>query len=294
MTTMTSASRMPKTPIRRPRAGVNIDPARLVEQRERRTMSRLELSERVGAQMFDAGTVERIERGEFVPSTRVLQVLHAILHGSLPVAGQVLDPSQLRGLREHQGWSQDGLAREAARYLFTRDAIAKIENGTRRPKPVTFRALCAALDCQPEDLLPRRRGAQSHPAVISVPGADDGVARQLPAPVDLTVDSPLAHLQGILLNGAWNALDQHGFTTVGEVAEADRDGALLGVRNIGNRYATNIRHVLSGAGLLLTTGGGAEDGPAGDDDDRELATVGSAGVSSSGDRAGRGVWDEEA
>jgi transcriptional regulator with XRE-family HTH domain len=38
--------------------------------------------------------------------------------------------------------------------LFSRDAIAKIENGTRRPKASTLRALCQALNCEPRDLLP--------------------------------------------------------------------------------------------------------------------------------------------
>lgn len=293
MTTVTSVSRIPRTPIRRPRAGVTIDPARLAEQRERRAMSRLELAERVGAQLFTAATVAQIEAGHYVPSTRVLQVLYAVLHDTTPRTGQILDPATLREQREQRGWSPGDLAAAVASLLFTRDAIAKIENGTRRPKPSTFRALCDALDCQPDDLLPRRRGGQNHTPVNPAVTSPDGITRPLPAPVDLTPGSPLAFLQGILLNGAWNALDQDGrFTTVGDIAVAERDGTLTSVHNIGARYADNIHHVLSGA-LPLTPPDEAAGGP-GENNERELATVGSVGVSSSGDRADGRPWDEEA
>lgn len=39
-------------------------------------------------------------------------------------------------------------------YTITPDAIAKIENGYRRPKTSTLSRLCDALNCEPEDLLP--------------------------------------------------------------------------------------------------------------------------------------------
>jgi hypothetical protein len=41
----------------------------------------------------------------------------------------------------------------AGQFSITPDAIAKIENGHRHPKPVTLGVLCTALGCQPEDLL---------------------------------------------------------------------------------------------------------------------------------------------
>lgn len=44
-------------------------------------------------------------------------------------------------------------------FSITPDAIAKIENGYRRPKTVTLGKLCEALDCSPEDLLPDRVAA---------------------------------------------------------------------------------------------------------------------------------------
>lgn len=39
-------------------------------------------------------------------------------------------------------------------FSITPDAIAKIENGYRRPKTITLARLCEALECSPEDLLP--------------------------------------------------------------------------------------------------------------------------------------------
>lgn len=39
-------------------------------------------------------------------------------------------------------------------YTITPDAIAKIENGYRRPKTSTLARLCTALGCEPEELLP--------------------------------------------------------------------------------------------------------------------------------------------
>lgn len=39
-------------------------------------------------------------------------------------------------------------------YSITPDAIAKIENGHRRPKTTTLARMCKALGCEPEDLLP--------------------------------------------------------------------------------------------------------------------------------------------
>src|SRR5438046_4668162 len=40
-------------------------------------------------------------------------------------------------------------------FTVTPDAIAKIENGQRRPKTVTLARMCEAVGCQPADLLPR-------------------------------------------------------------------------------------------------------------------------------------------
>jgi hypothetical protein len=86
-----------------------------------------------------------------------------------PGIGIVIDPVKVRWYREHQrALSREdlslriaslGLTDEAGRKLtLTKDAIAKIENPDpvrgRNPKPRSVRALCAGLDCSPEDLMP--------------------------------------------------------------------------------------------------------------------------------------------
>lgn len=86
-----------------------------------------------------------------------------------PASGLSIDPRRLTWWRESRGWSREDLSAEIRRLALadedglpltlTRDAIAKIENGERRPKARTVRALCAALStpdvpCVPRDLLP--------------------------------------------------------------------------------------------------------------------------------------------
>lgn len=87
-----------------------------------------------------------------------------------PASGISVDPGRLAWWRESRGWSRQQLSREIARLHLTdeetgepvtvsRDAIAKHENGERRPKPSTVRAYCAVLStpdhpCIPRDLLP--------------------------------------------------------------------------------------------------------------------------------------------
>lgn len=55
-------------------------------------------------------------------------------------------------------------------FSITPDAIAKIENGYRRPKTVTFGKLCEALGCAPEDLLP----GHAAPVPVRVPCVECG------------------------------------------------------------------------------------------------------------------------
>lgn len=54
-------------------------------------------------------------------------------------------------------------------YTITPDAIAKIENGWRRPKTATLARMCRALGCEPGDLLPP--GAS--PAANGKPARED-------------------------------------------------------------------------------------------------------------------------
>jgi transcriptional regulator with XRE-family HTH domain len=58
-------------------------------------------------------------------------------------------------------------------FSITPDAIAKIENGYRRPKPVTLSRLCNVLDCKPEELL-LDRPASAAPTPVRIPCADCG------------------------------------------------------------------------------------------------------------------------
>jgi transcriptional regulator with XRE-family HTH domain len=84
-----------------------------------------------------------------------------------PASGVAIDPSRLAWYREsddmgHPTWSRQDLSDAVARLRLTedgepltvtRDAIAKIENGERRPKARTVRALCAALGISVRDLM---------------------------------------------------------------------------------------------------------------------------------------------
>lgn len=56
-------------------------------------------------------------------------------------------------------YSHDAGCPSAEEYSITPDAIAKIENGWRRPKTITLARLCRALGCDPGDLLPSATAA---------------------------------------------------------------------------------------------------------------------------------------
>lgn len=75
-----------------------------------------------------------------------------------PGAGVVIDITRLRRLREEKMLSRAELASLMSNgndeFTYTPDAVAKIENGRRRPKTATLRRLCEVLECVPEDLLP--------------------------------------------------------------------------------------------------------------------------------------------
>jgi transcriptional regulator with XRE-family HTH domain len=75
-----------------------------------------------------------------------------------PGAGVAIDPKRLIRMRQTRLLSRAQLAAKMSAgddvYKITPDAIAKIENGHRRPKTSTLSRLCTALDCEPEDLFP--------------------------------------------------------------------------------------------------------------------------------------------
>jgi transcriptional regulator with XRE-family HTH domain len=75
-----------------------------------------------------------------------------------PGAGVTIDRKRLIRMREIRLLSRAQLAEKMSAadddFSITPDAIAKIENGYRRPKTATLSRLCEALDCLPEELLP--------------------------------------------------------------------------------------------------------------------------------------------
>lgn len=81
-----------------------------------------------------------------------------------PASGISIDPYRLTWYREDKPWSRQDLSDAVARLelldeageplTVTRDAIAKIENGERKPKARTIRALCQALGVTVRDLMP--------------------------------------------------------------------------------------------------------------------------------------------
>lgn len=80
-----------------------------------------------------------------------------------PGAGVTIDRERLVRMREVRLLSRAQLAAKMSaeddEFSITPDAIAKIENGYRRPKTVTLGRICEALGCQPEELLPAAQSA---------------------------------------------------------------------------------------------------------------------------------------
>lgn len=91
-----------------------------------------------------------------------------------PGAGVDIDRGRLVRMREVRLLSRAQLAARMSvnGFSITPDAIAKIENGYRRPKTVTLGKLCEALDCTPEELLPDRAVTDGTP--VRKPCADCG------------------------------------------------------------------------------------------------------------------------
>lgn len=118
-----------------------------------------------------------------------------------PASGLSIDPRRLAWWRESRGWSRENLSdaitelqltdEDGAPLTVTRDAIAKIENGERRPKARTVQALCAALS--------RVKVAQFDPATGAYAGDVWRAAEEPCSPRDLMPGgAPLApHLASL-------------------------------------------------------------------------------------------------
>jgi DNA-binding Xre family transcriptional regulator len=123
---------------------------------------------------------------------------------------------------------------------YSRDAVAKLENGERRPKMFTFEAICAALECDPADLQVDFPGASRPPMLSGMPSVAEvaAILGDSPAPVDLLMES--------LSTRAWNSVKvRSGCATLGELARASQDGTLEDTHNLGFVQLAEIRRVLA-------------------------------------------------
>ena len=81
-----------------------------------------------------------------------------------PAAGVDIDPDLLRYYREAMGWSRQDLADEIIMPKTGRpmsvDALAKLENGDRRPRPYLLELIAKALQIKPVRLLPAPPAAE--------------------------------------------------------------------------------------------------------------------------------------
>jgi transcriptional regulator with XRE-family HTH domain len=177
-----------RIPARRPGSGVPVDPEKLLWWRNKRRLTREELSDRIS---------------------------------KIALEEQILDN---HGDPVH----------------YSRDAVAKLEHGERHPKMYTFRALCAALRCNPEDLLEDPPGSVPLTAEQNLPEPAE-IAEALGSCTD-----PVSVLRAKLTTRTWNSVSlRSGCLTVGELACADRDGSLSDTRNLGFVQLKEIRAVLA-------------------------------------------------
>jgi transcriptional regulator with XRE-family HTH domain len=155
MTTTERQRRPRRTATRRPASGIAIEPAKLTYWRDRRELSRQELADKITA-LWLAGHPDAL------PFTHKDTLPAAEDHRPAPVIGQVPRACRACGRPVAGG--------------ITRDALAKFENGERRPKARTVRALRAALSGPDYEILPGDLMPGGPPLVLS-PAAQDRAAR---------------------------------------------------------------------------------------------------------------------
>jgi transcriptional regulator with XRE-family HTH domain len=160
MTTMTEerpAVRPARTAIRRPASGIAIDPRKLIWWRDRRAMSRQDLSDAITMLTINghADALPFAHRKATVSCTGPRA--YTVRYWDAPWARDRERAFKTEdGARNFKSRQDDELPRhpdgdtcaECGAPVtggLTRDAIAKIENGERRPKARTVRAMCAAL-----------------------------------------------------------------------------------------------------------------------------------------------------
>jgi transcriptional regulator with XRE-family HTH domain len=99
----------------------------------------------------DRTAVKRPGAGVTVDRERLIRMREIRLMSRAQLAAKMSGgPCQLCGMP----YSHKSDCPNAGDFTITPDAIAKIENGYRRPKTITLGRLCEALGCDPEDILP--------------------------------------------------------------------------------------------------------------------------------------------
>ena len=89
---------------------------------------------------------------------------------------------RLRLKLAERGWNGSELARQAGKYMsdgkFGRDMVSKYLRGIAVPYPSSLQALCRALHCKPEDLMPLGVSGNTEAAMpeIDMQAAADGTA----------------------------------------------------------------------------------------------------------------------
>jgi transcriptional regulator with XRE-family HTH domain len=136
---------------RRPAAGIPIDGIYLEHLRNMREMSRAQVAELVGLQLFDRKLFSRVLDGTEPLDATTLRVMTKVLGCSPPLQdggdgpAALIDSAVLDTYLDKRGWTREVLAEKVARAWRSRDSMAKIENGERNPTPGTLGALCAVL-----------------------------------------------------------------------------------------------------------------------------------------------------
>jgi transcriptional regulator with XRE-family HTH domain len=171
-----------------------------------------------------------------------------------PGSGVPVSPEKLTWVRNNRKLTRDQLSERIAvvareqnildnhgePVTYSRDAVAKLENGERKPKMYTFEAICAALECEASDLQEDFPGTGRAPAPAGIPSADE-VARIL-ADLDRSVDV----LMDELSTRAWNSVKvRSGCATIADLAAASADGTLEDTHNLGFVQLSEIRRVLA-------------------------------------------------
>jgi transcriptional regulator with XRE-family HTH domain len=171
-----------------------------------------------------------------------------------PGSGVPVSPEKLTWMRNNRKLTREQLSDRIAAVAreqhildnhgdpvtYSRDAVAKLENGERKPKMYTFEALCAALECDPSELQEDFPGTGRTPPPAGMPSVAEvfAILGNSPAPIDV--------LMGELSTRAWNSVKvRSGCATIGELARASQDGTLEDTHNLGFVQLQEIRGVLA-------------------------------------------------